>query len=103
MVPCSLCGIKLPGRLEQAHQSLLQAQQDLAMLVCAPANMGIPTSGHIQAGSSQAMMWSQAQAMQQQQQHQQQAQSAHQQHKQVPCHIVSARISGPLLVSLVVD
>jgi len=85
--------------IEAAHQSLLQAQQDLAILACAPpsatpgmpaaaiASGGsglVPASGHMQANASSAMMWTaqaQAQAMQQQQ-----AQAAQQQQMQVHVH-----------------
>ena len=85
--------------IQQAHATLLQAQQDLAIFASMTPGMttagGVSSStgvvragGQMQGNSSSDMIWNQAQAqaqaMQQQQQQQQQQQpQAAQQHMQV--------------------
>jgi flagellar biosynthesis component FlhA len=92
--------------IQQAHETLLQAQQDLVLLAAVTPGMpkaaAVPSGAalvraatHIPSNATPAMMWTQAQAQAMQQQQQQQQVQAQQQQMQVVLVAKGARTRAP--------
>jgi len=91
--------------IQQAHETLLQAQQDLVLLAAVTPGMpkaaAVPSGAalvraatHIPSNATPAMMWTQAQAQAMQQQQQQQQVQAQQQQMQVVLVAMLASLPG---------